>query len=62
MKKFEPVIDKFKEYFFDGEDMDPECAPTRGRGGRGRGTFTRGGASGTGRGRGAASGASKQNS
>lgn len=46
LKKFEPVIDKFKNVFYDGEKEDPECAekpkPARypkaaPRGGRGRG-------------------------
>jgi hypothetical protein len=26
MSKFKPVIDKFKDAFYDGEAEDPECA------------------------------------
>lgn len=37
MKRFDPVIKKFKDAFFDGEDEDPQCAPVRGGAGRGRG-------------------------
>ena len=70
MKRFDPLFQKFKDAFFDGEDADPECAATTagrgrggargGRGGRGgRGAANAGssqasGASGVGRGRGAA--------
>ncbi|CDW84185.1 ku p70 dna helicase [Stylonychia lemnae] len=55
MKRFDPVIDRFKDVFFDGEDEDPQCsqgaARGRGRGGargargggRGAGASTRGG-------------------
>ena len=32
MKRFVPVINKFKETFFDGNEEDPECAPIKGRG------------------------------
>ena len=39
MKRFKPLIDKFKDVFFDGEDSDPACgiSGARGRGTRGRG-------------------------
>jgi ATP-dependent DNA helicase 2 subunit 1 len=44
MKRFDPLIEKFKDAFFDGAEEDPECGggPAKGRG---RGT-TRGGAAG----------------
>ena len=48
MRKFDPLIEQFKDVFFDGNDEDPACGGTaaRGRGGarggRGGGT-TRGG-------------------
>lgn len=46
MKKFQPVINKFREVFLDGYEIDPECEPPktgRGRGTRGGGTTARGG-------------------
>lgn len=51
MKRFEPIINKFKDIFLDGHDIDPECAP---KAARGRGTAARGGGSTRGAGRGSA--------
>lgn len=49
MKKFKPIIDKFKDVFFDGEDYDLYCSDLNKGRGRGRGG---GGGSARGRGRG----------
>jgi hypothetical protein len=55
MKRFDPLIQKFKDAFFEGQDEDPACASAVGAGrGRGRGGTTRGGGRG-GRGGGAGS-------
>ncbi len=45
MQRFDPLIQKFKDAFFDGQDADPECtAPAgRGRGTRGGRGGARGG-------------------
>jgi len=32
MKRFIPIINKFKDTFFEGNEEDPECAPIKGRG------------------------------
>jgi hypothetical protein len=59
MKKFKPIIDKFKDVFFGGEDHDFGCADMNKGKGRGRGAgATRGMAMGRGRGRGVKSPAS----
>lgn len=42
MRRFNPIITKFKDVFFDGNEEDPQCAPIRGRGARGRGGAARG--------------------
>ena len=45
MKIFDPVIEKFKDVFFNGEDEDPQCSQGArgGRGGRGGARGGRGG-------------------
>mmetsp|Transcript_16149 Transcript_16149/g.15530 ORF Transcript_16149/g.15530 Transcript_16149/m.15530 type:complete len:89 (-) Transcript_16149:431-697(-) len=54
MKKFDPVLEGFKDVFFDGNDFDPACGDASAKGrGRGRGGARGGKATaGTGRGRG----------
>ena len=40
LKKFQPVLDNFKDVFYDGNNIDPEIdgtKPKRGGAGRGRG-------------------------
>jgi hypothetical protein len=52
MKKFDPIIEKFKDVFLDGNDEDPACGGAKPARGRGRGI--RGGsttANGAGRGK-----------
>lgn len=56
MKRFNPLIQKFKDVFYDGADEDPACAQTGAGKGRGRGGATRGGG-----GRGGRGGGSSQN-
>ena len=52
MQRFAPLIKKFKDAFFDGEDEDPACGgPPGGGRGRGRGGARGGGTTGGGRGK-----------
>jgi hypothetical protein len=38
MKRYKPIINNFKETFFNGGEMDPSCMSGKGAGaGRGRG-------------------------
>ena len=30
-KKYGKVLDKFKDVFYDGDEIDPECAPKQAR-------------------------------